>query len=73
MRGSRLYQICGSRAATQRPLGRIWLPGVAVLAFVAFSVFALVHPVESPESIQHRLPLVQVAHYTAEDFFSAAR
>ena len=73
MRGSRIYQLCGARSATEKRRGGMWLPGAAVLAFVAFSLYALVHPVESPDSVQHRLPLVQVAHYTAEDFFSAAR
>ncbi len=40
---------------------------------LVFSLFALAYQPESPDSVQHRLPLVQVAHYTAEDFFSSAR
>jgi hypothetical protein len=49
------------------------LPGAALFFVLVISVLALVHPVEPPESVQRRLPLAQVAHYTAEDFFTAAR
>lgn len=57
-----------------RPPGRlVWLPRVALVMVVIFSAFALAYKPVAPDGEQHRLPLVQVAHYTAEDFFTSAR
>jgi hypothetical protein len=72
-RGSRIYLVCGAAAPSRKRRRLVWLPGAALFFVLAISVLAIVHPVEPPESVQRRLPLAQVAHYTAEDFFTAAR
>jgi ribosomal protein L36 len=72
-RGGRLYIVCGAGRAARRRPAFIWLPGAALVLVVAFSVFAFVCSPEPPERLQREMPLAQVAHYTAEDFFSSAR
>ncbi len=61
---------CVRRPATARFL---WMPSAAFIIVVLFSAFALVRPPQAPADVQRELPLASVAHYTAEDFFSAAR
>jgi len=72
-RGYRTYEICGF-VRLERPYRQLlWLPGAAFALVVFFSAFALIHPPVSPSDLQRELPLARVAHYTAEDFFTAAR
>ncbi len=50
-----------------------WLPSVAFALVVLFSGFALARTPQPPSDPQRQLPLPAVPHYTAEDFFTAAR
>jgi len=73
MRGRRRYVVCGARTLPNAGRGSAWWPSVTLaFALVASAVF-FGRPMQPPDDPQRVQPLASFAHYTVEDFFTAAR